>query len=128
MTVITSYSIHYTKLYELIFAGRAVVCRESLSELTSAIAMSRCADKQVTLRLLGGAGLKVPEQIVAGSVEHNLAFLREHGAVVVKPVDGEQGKGISVNLTASEEVEAAIEGAARFSERVIIERFCRGLV
>lgn len=112
--------------FRLTFSGRSVVCRESLSELTSAVAMSRCADKRVTLRLLADAGLHVPEQVLAGTAEDNQAFLRRHGAVVVKPVDGEQGKGIAVNLTSSEEVEAAVVAAGKFGDRVVLEQFCRG--
>ncbi len=44
----------------LTYGGRSVVTRESLSELTSAIAMSRCDDKRVTRRILTDAGLGVP--------------------------------------------------------------------
>ncbi len=112
--------------FKLSLGGRSVVCRESLSELTSAVAMSRCADKRVTVRLLAQAGLKVPQQALAADAEHNAAFLREHGAVVVKPVDGEQGKGISVNLTDAEDIEAAIENASHFCPRVLLEQFCEG--
>lgn len=112
--------------FRLDYSGRSVVCRESLSELTSAVAMSRCADKRVTVRLLAGAGLSVPQQRLAGDAVENAAFLREHGAIVVKPVDGEQGKGISVNLTVPEDVEAAIENASHFGERVLLEQFCEG--
>ncbi len=106
--------------------GRSVVCRESLSELTSAVAMSRCADKQVTARLLRQAGLQVPAQMVAGSTADHEAFLREHGAVVVKPVDGEQGRGVAVNLRSIEAVETAIEEASRHGGRVLLEAFCEG--
>ena len=112
--------------FKLSHGGRSVTCRESLSELTSAVAMSRCADKRVTSRLLAQAGLAVPAQTMAGDAAHNEAFLREHGAIVVKPVDGEQGKGIAVNLTSIEEVETAIENASRFGERVLLEQFCEG--
>jgi len=112
--------------FKLSHGGRSVVCRESLSELTSAVAMSRCADKRVTARLLAQAGLKVPQQALAADAEANAAFLREQGAVVVKPVDGEQGKGISVNLTDADDVEAAIENASQFGERVLLEQFCEG--
>ena len=41
-------------------AGRSIVTRESLSELTTAVAMSRCDDKRVTRRILERAGLRVP--------------------------------------------------------------------
>src|SRR5690606_5738302 len=65
-------------------------------------------------------------QALAADAEHNAAFMREVGAVVVKPIDGEQGKGITVNLTSSEEMETAIENASHFGERVLLEQFCEG--
>lgn len=112
--------------FRLTLGGRSIVCRESLSELTTAIAMNRCQDKRVTLRLLAGAGLSVPEQMVAATPAANAEFVARHGAVVVKPVEGEQGKGISVNLTEPDEVEAAIARAGRFCDRVILEQYCEG--
>lgn len=112
--------------FKLTHGGRSVVCRESLSELTSAVAMSRCADKHVTVRLLRHAGLNVPKQQLAADTTSNEAFLREQGAIVVKPVNSEQGKGIAVNLTSIEEVETAVEQASRFDERVLLEQYCRG--
>ncbi|MFW6031655.1 MAG: GNAT family N-acetyltransferase, partial [Myxococcota bacterium] len=71
--------------FALSFGGRTIVCRESLSELTSAVAMSRCEDKRVTRRVLRGAGLSTPSQRKAGSDGENQAFLADHGRVVVKP-------------------------------------------
>ncbi len=112
--------------FRLEFGGRSVVCRESLSELTTAIAMSRCQDKAVTLRLLAAAGLSVPDQIPADDREAVKAFLARHRSVVVKPADGEQGKGIAVNLTRIDEVDEAIEAARHFGDRVVVERFCAG--
>ena len=112
--------------FKLEMGGRSIICRESLTELTSAIAMSRCQDKRVTLRLLREAGLKVPMQRLADGSEADAAFLAECGAVVVKPVEGEQGKGISVNLTAADEMGAAIERANAYCDRVLIEQYCPG--
>ncbi|HEX7008360.1 MAG TPA: GNAT family N-acetyltransferase, partial [Phycisphaeraceae bacterium] len=71
--------------FTLRMGGRSITCRESLTELTSAVAMSRCDDKRVTRRLLRRAGLRVPEQREAGGDEADLAFLRERGRLVVKP-------------------------------------------
>jgi len=112
--------------FQLEMGGRSVICRESLTELTSAIAMSRCQDKRVTLRLLREAGLKVPRQRLADGSEDDAAFLAECGAVVVKPVEGEQGKGISVNLTDAGEMGEAIERARAYCDRILIEQFCPG--
>ena len=78
--------------------GRAVVTRESLSEYTSAVAMSRCDDKRQTRRIVGEAGIKVPKGRLATFDEGDHEFLAEVGDVVVKPTRGEQGKGITVGV------------------------------
>jgi len=106
--------------------GRSVLCRESLSELTSAVAMSRCADKRVTQRALAAAGLQVPAQQLAGAAEDDGAFLAAHGRIVVKPVDGEQGQGITVDVRTPEDMQEAVKRARRFGERVLLEQFCAG--
>src|SRR3546814_2757164 len=44
----------------LTHGGRRIVTRESLSELTSAVAMSRCDAKRITHKVVAEAGLKLP--------------------------------------------------------------------
>ena len=97
--------------FRLSLGGRSVDCRESLSDLTSAVALSRCDNKKLTSQILADAGLKVPEQIEAGSNEENRAFLERHKAVVVKPERGEQGQGVRVNITDPEVLEKAVAAA-----------------
>jgi GNAT-family acetyltransferase (TIGR03103 family) len=75
--------------FELTFGGHSIICRESLTELTSAIAMSRCAGKAVTHNILKQAGLNVPAQALAGEHEENTAFLKKYGSIVVKPLNSE---------------------------------------
>ncbi|HHJ1299085.1 N-acetylglutaminylglutamine synthetase [Pseudomonas sp. P1B16] len=113
-------------LFTLSLGGRRVRCRESLSDLTSAVSMTLCQDKRLTQQTLHNAGLHVPVQQLAGNADDNLAFLDEHGAVVVKPVDGEQGQGVAVNLTTYDDVSQAIEHARRFDSRVLLESFHPG--
>ncbi|WP_236237449.1 N-acetylglutaminylglutamine synthetase [Pseudomonas faucium] len=113
-------------LFTLSLGGRRVRCRESLSDLTSAVSMTLCQDKRLTQQALHAAGLLVPMQQLAGNADDNLAFLDEHGAVVVKPVDGEQGQGVAVNLTSYDEVSQAIDQARRFDSRVLLESFHPG--
>lgn len=112
--------------FRLSFRGRSVVCRESLSELTSAVAMSICDDKRATQRVLNRAGLRTPAHRVAGGEAENLAFLAQNRAVVVKPARGEQGKGISVGICGAEAMLAAIELARTIDETVLIEEFVEG--
>ena len=84
----------------LTYGGRTVITRESLSEFTSAVAMSRCDDKRRTRRAAVEAGVKVSRGRLATFDEKDHAqFLEEVGDVVVKPTRGEQGKGITVEWT-----------------------------
>ncbi|AIR91695.1 N-acetylglutaminylglutamine synthetase [Pseudomonas cremoricolorata] len=113
-------------LFSLSMGGRRVRCRESLSDLTSAVSMTLCQDKRLTQHALEQAGLHVPVQQLAGSADDNLAFLEDHGAVVVKPVDGEQGQGVAVNLSTYDELTQAVEQARRFDSRVLLESYHPG--
>lgn len=113
-------------LFTLSLGGRRIRCRESLSDLTSAVTMTLCQDKRLTQHALHNAGLQVPAQQLAGNADDDLAFLEEHGAVVVKPVDGEQGQGVAVNLKTLEELTRAVEQARRFDSRVLLESFHAG--
>lgn len=112
--------------FTLSFGGRTVNCRESLSDLTSAVAMSRCDDKRVTSRLLRKAGLNVAEQQPSRGGEADRAFLARHGRVVVKPARGEQGAGVAVDLRTAEEVAAAVERARRICTDVVLEQYVEG--
>ena len=114
-------------LFTLSHGGRRVRCRESLSDLTSAISMTLCQDKSLTHKVLNAAGLKLPAQQLAGSADDNLEFLDEHRRIVVKPLDGEQGQGVAVDLQHIEEVQQAIEAARQFDSRVLLESFHQGL-
>jgi GNAT-family acetyltransferase (TIGR03103 family) len=113
--------------FELSLGGRTITCRESLSELTTSIAMSRCDDKAVTHRILRKAGLRVPAQIEVTDTAQVEAFLAEHGAVVVKPARGEQGAGISVDVRSKEDLRHAIEEARRHCNTVLLEEYATGL-
>jgi GNAT-family acetyltransferase (TIGR03103 family) len=114
-------------LFTLIHGGRRIRCRESLSDLTTAVSMTLCQDKRLTNKVLRAAGLELPVQQLAGNADDNLAFLDEHERVVVKPVDGEQGQGVAVDLRTIEDVQAAVERARQFDSRVLLESFHEGL-
>ncbi len=115
-----------TGLCTLSHGGRRIRCRESLSDLTSAVSMTLCQDKQLTHQCLQRIGLSLPAQQLAGSADDNAAFLAEHGRIVVKPVDGEQGQGVAVDLRNPEQVEQAIAAARQFDSRVLLESFHEG--
>lgn len=110
----------------LTHGGTSVVTRESLSELTNAVAMSRCDDKRVARRVVSEAGIRVPRGRTATFDDEDYAFLREVGSVVVKPARGEQGAGITVGVTKPEELDRALSWAAKHCPDVLIEERCEG--
>lgn len=112
--------------FKLTYGGRTVACRESLSEFTSAVAMSICDDKRVTRRVVEAAGVRVPHQITESDPEAIRAMLTEFGKVVVKPARGEQGRGVSVGLSTPEQVEEAVARARTHCADVVIEEFREG--
>ena len=112
--------------FRLTHGGRSITCRESLSELTTAVAMSRCDDKAVTRRLMEKEGLRVPAQQTAGDTKADIAFLKDHKSIVVKPARGEQGRGISVDVRGVEEMKTAIETARRTCDTVLLEELVPG--
>jgi GNAT-family acetyltransferase (TIGR03103 family) len=113
----------------LTYGGRSVITRESLSEFTSAIAMCRCDDKRLTRRLVSEAGITVPPARLATFDDDDYAFLQEVGEVVVKPTRGEQGKGITVGITAEDgpdELAVALARARQQYPEVLIEQRVQG--
>jgi GNAT-family acetyltransferase (TIGR03103 family) len=113
-------------LFRLTWGGRSIRCRESLSELTSAVALSICDDKRMTRRIVEQAGVRVPERIEADDAAAIADALGRHGALVVKPARGEQGKGVAVGLTTEDEVAAAVEAARRQCPEVLVEEQVQG--
>lgn len=112
--------------FRLTYGGRSVHCRESLSELTSGVAVSICDDKAVTRRIVERAGVSVPTQIEAGDEDELAAFLAAHESVVVKPARGEQGRGVAVGIDTMEDLRAAIVVAREQCERVLVEEKVAG--
>jgi GNAT-family acetyltransferase (TIGR03103 family) len=110
----------------LVHGGRRVVTRESLSELATAVAMSRCDDKRITRRIVQDAGLRVPRGRAATSDRADAAFLEQVGQVVVKPARGEQGRGVSVGVTGADALAKAVELARTFCPDVLIEECVEG--
>jgi GNAT-family acetyltransferase (TIGR03103 family) len=113
-------------LMKLTHGGRGMLTRESLSELTNGVAMSKCDDKRLTRRLLAEAGLSVPRGRVSTGDEDDRALLDDLGELVVKPARGEQGNGITVGVRTANELERAIELARTYCPDVLLEECVSG--
>jgi cyanophycin synthetase len=94
---------------------------------TRHIAVEIASDKEETNRILGDLGLPVPRQYLVHSAERAAAVARRLGyPVVVKPLNANHGRGVSINLRDAESVRAAFEKAREHSRTVIVESFLEG--
>ncbi len=94
---------------------------------TSAIAESIAQDKELTQNLLHAAGVAVPLGRPVKDADDAWAAAQEIGLpVVVKPRDGNQGKGISVNLTGEEQIKKAFTLAEEFRDDILVEKYLPG--
>ncbi len=94
---------------------------------TSAIAESIAQDKELTKHLLEAAGVPVPKGRPVTSAEDAWAVACEIGGpVVIKPRDGNQGKGVAANVESREEVLAGYAAAHEVSSNVMVEQYLPG--
>jgi cyanophycin synthetase len=103
--------------------------RATMTSRTGALAVDLAGDKDMTTRLLASAGLPVPRQETVRTAEGAAAAARRIGfPVVVKPLDGNHGRGVCLDLTTEDEVRAGFEVAQSESRRgdVIVESFVTG--
>lgn len=99
----------------------------AIADTTSAVAVDLVSDKQLTKALLAEAMLPVPRgRVVVDAADAQRAFDELGGRVVVKPVDGQQGRGVTIGLADGEAVARAYELAAHVSRRVLVERHLDG--
>jgi len=97
------------------------------TDFTSAIAESIAQDKQLTKMMLAAAGIPVPEGREVESADDAWSAAQGIEApVVVKPVDGNHGRGVCMNLTEENQVKSAYDEALKEGSGVIVERFASG--
>ncbi len=114
-------------LVQLGYGARARRIWTAETDATPAIAEAIAGDKGMTKRLLAACGLPVPPGL---EVDSPAAAWEAACAIglpaVVKPVDGNHGRGVSVDLRDRPDVEAAYEVAAKEGRGVLVERFVSG--
>ena len=95
-------------------------------DATSAVSEAIAQDKDLTKQLLHAAGVPVPRGRPVTSLDDAWAVANEVGLpVVVKPQDGNQGKGVTVNITTRAQLEAAYRAAEDIGQ-VMVESFLPG--
>jgi cyanophycin synthetase len=124
---IPSIRLNEGNLVQLGYGARQRRVWTAETDQTSAIAESIASDKELTKSLLQSCGVPVPEGRLVSSAEDAWDAAESIGIpVVVKPSDGNHGRGVSTNLKTRAEVDAAYALADKEGSEVIVERFVPG--
>ena len=101
--------------------------RASITSTTSYIATETASDKSLTKKLLDRAGLPVPRGEVVRSADEAVRVARRVGyPVVLKPLDANHGRGVTLDVMTPEDVVTAFERARAHSRSVVVEEQYRG--
>ena len=119
--------IGHESLIRLGYGKYGHLVESTLTDQTSCICADISSNKQLTKAILNEHKVPVPEgKTVYSELSAVMAANQIGLPVVVKPIDGNQGKGVSLNLKSEEEIKAAFRNAARSGSGVIVEKFIEG--
>ncbi|MFL6672830.1 MAG: cyanophycin synthetase [Massilia sp.] len=114
-------------LFQLGWGSRQKRLQATVTGATNSIAVSIASDKQLTKTLLDQAGVPVPAGSTVTTEEQAQRVARRLGcAVTIKPLDANQGKGVTTVCSTPGEVRRAFEHARSYSRHVIVEQYLRG--
>ncbi len=119
--------IGHDSLISLGYGKYRRLLESTLTDATSCIAADIATNKQLTKLLLNDNKIPVPFGKVVYSEISAVMAARDIGApVVVKPYDGNQGKGVTLNVFDEKDIKAAFREATQYSKGVIVEQFVTG--
>ena len=129
-----SRDIPYLRLdrFSLVQLGQGVHqqrIRATMTSKTSGIAVDIASDKNLTNRLLDSAGLPVPKSEVVTTADAAVVAARRIGfPAVVKPLDGNHGRGVHLDLQSDDAIRAGFDGAVTQtrSGEVVVETYIHG--
>jgi cyanophycin synthetase len=114
-------------LFQLGWGSRQKRLQATITGATNSIAVGIASDKQLTKTLLDQAGCPVPAGATVTSLaEAQRVARRLDGPATIKPLDANQGKGVTTICSTPEEVERAFEHARKYSRNVIVEEYLQG--
>jgi cyanophycin synthetase len=114
-------------LVQLGYGKNQVRFRATMTDRTSSIAVDLAGNKEETKRMLQEAAIPVAKGLtITGLDEIQTAIDRVGFPLVFKPLDGNHGKGASINIKTAEDCEAAFHHAKNYSRKIIVEKFVEG--
>jgi cyanophycin synthetase len=119
--------LNKSSLVQLGYGKNQVRFRATMSERTSSIAVDIAGNKDETKRLLKESAIPVAKGVTISELDQLADAVATVGfPLVFKPLDGNHGKGATINVKTYPEAEAAFEYAKTYSRKIIIESFISG--
>ncbi len=100
----------------------------TLSDQTGILGVELACDKEATKRILAESGVPVPRGTVINffdELEEAIDFVGGY-PIVIKPLDGNHGRGITIDIRSWSEAEAAYDAARQVSRSIIVEKYYVG--
>ena len=114
-------------LVQLGYGKNQVRFRATMTDKTSSIAVDLASNKDETKKMLTDAAIPVANGMCISEISEIETVIDRVGfPLVFKPLDGNHGKGASINVKTKEEALAAFEHAKKYSRKIIVEKFISG--
>ena len=100
----------------------------TMTDNTSVLGVELACDKEATKRILASGGVPVPKGTTINFLDDLEEAIENVGGypIVIKPLDGNHGRGITIDIRTREEAETAYDAARQVSRAVIVERYYVG--
>lgn len=119
--------LNSSSLVQLGYGKNQVRFRATMTDKTSSIAVDIAGNKDETKRILQEQAIPVAKGLTISTMQDLDVALKEIGfPLVFKPLNGNHGKGATINIKTKEEAIEAFDHAQKYSQRVIVERFITG--
>jgi cyanophycin synthetase len=106
--------------------NQKIVCA-TVACTSSSIGIELASDKEQTRQMLATNFIPIPQGTVVSSQECLLDAINKIGyPLVIKPVNGNHGKGVKINISTEEQAMKAYQDAKNYSDEVIVEKFIHG--
>ena len=114
-------------LVQLGYGKNQVRFRATMTDKTSSIAVDLASNKEETKKMLTDAAIPVANGMCISDISEIETVIKRVGfPLVFKPLDGNHGKGASINVKTKEEAFVAFEHAKKYSRKIIVEKFISG--
>ncbi|MEG2811354.1 MAG: cyanophycin synthetase [Clostridium sp.] len=119
--------VGYSSILNLGYGTKTKRVCATISDNTSCIAVDISCDKSLTRRILSDISIPIPEGDMAESLSDVESIVDSIGfPLVIKPIDGSKGSGITVNINSLHEARDGYNKAAEINKKVVVERYVRG--